>query len=104
MQLNDEIRWFACLCVDQEVINERGLRLILQSFEKDQAIDIIPFAEKIYQTGACDDAELLQELIISAGYQVHQKNSPPFDPFEIRSSGNSVKPWVVGDTPLLFST
>ena len=86
--MNDEIRWFACLCIRNQICNAQACRMIRKSFG-DREFDVLAYAEKMVELGICEELELLQNLLDETCERVDAGEAPPEDPFLQTSSKKS---------------
>jgi hypothetical protein len=77
--MNDELQWFACLCLDSGIVDHKRCRRIYDSLEDPE--DILGFGQRFLDEGLVEDIDVVQQLLDDACDRVDAEEKPPYDPF-----------------------
>ncbi|MFP4157115.1 MAG: ATPase, T2SS/T4P/T4SS family, partial [Opitutales bacterium] len=77
--MNDELQWFACLCLDSGIVDRERCRQIYDSLEDPE--DLLAFGQHFLDEGLVEDIEVVQQLLDDACDRVDAEEKPPYDPF-----------------------
>ena len=83
-----EVQWFACLCLDSEIVNRERCRVIYNSLEDGD--DLLAFGQRFLDEGLVEDIEAVQKLLDEACDRADAGDEPPYHPFvETGQTGGS---------------
>ena len=77
--MTSEVQWFACLCLDSEIVNRERCRVIYNSLEDGD--DLLAFGQRFLDEGIVEDIEAVQKLLDEACDRSDAGDEPPYDPF-----------------------
>jgi twitching motility protein PilT len=96
--MNNEIRWFACLCIESGLLNKQGCRMVMKSLGADA--DLLAFGERVLDLGITDEVESLQKLLDEACNHVDAGDPLPFDPFAEVQKRQKTTPLLLTRPPI----
>lgn len=79
--MNNEVQWFACLCIDSGLLTRQRLRTIRETLGMD--VDLLGLGQHILDSGTVEDVDAVQRLLDEACDQVDAGAPPPYDPFAV---------------------
>lgn len=77
--MNDEVRWFACLCIDSGILSRQRIGEICKALGAN--VDLLAIGQHILDEGIVEDVDAVQRLLDEACDHVDGGDAVPYDPF-----------------------